>query len=989
MLVPSDESLVLAMLALNSELQLESGPRIAREFALVSRKEGARAWLVAKKNVICNDAVCYFDEENVRIASLILLKKKKKEIERSSMSGINVLGSILKRCAPRDVISRAAEQLYTVLLAVQETFQLCEKHSSAIESANRYYALMQELGLLQSRIVRTEQIDDALIQARNELRKNLVEAGDTLIREASSEQIESTIARLDASITSLEEMNVGDVELADVSIALEAYARWSTPEAMPEVDLAQQSVRELLPHFSELTQMLSELGSNLDREAQRLSEFGEQLTRKCKSTARTIRQYVGKIAEKQRLKAASVPVVSMRGAALSALQQLRRSASLLANVQQLLAHIEEDVTAAREWLSADPMDLVNQIDELLDERSRKETEHILQERARRPDPEKIKQAHEQFRIVSLQVESLRSKAYRVFLQHFPELLRHESVKEIIDGTDLLKQDRTLAFYDGKPEPLNDRVLRVQLNGQPFVLKRYTLQESDMKRLMREVQLLQHLRSDLIVQITALFYDGTNAYIEMPFYSGGTVSAWLDAKRSALEANKTLSATITRLAHELVSAVAFLHENGVVHCDVKPDNVFVGADDRSRLGDFDVSKASSERVNAAISNLKTLTRLHSAGTAMFAAPELMSDSVSNTFASDIYSCGLVILELIRPGIASKRPIDLRSIGSADLRQLLDLASKMISDNPSSRPSAPQALRHECFARLEMQRGLHTPLYWNALPDDERTTCVDVTKGMRDQFQEMMDASSVWVNPNNPKDCRLGQDAAHTIIAHKWENDGLRHGGFIVERVLRVENTQLWRNYENTRNNITKAMLSDARKGIITKPVRTEMGRDWHADLLGIHGDPSSGNEALLAHGTNLAALNKIIHEGFDQRVSEPGLFGYGTYFAENPSKSDEYASPTNDVHVMIFARVLLGVPFVHEGAARGTEVLVLPGKERHIRSILRAPYLENRQRAADSLHHIASRVSGKPSWPWKCSEYIAYHGMQAYPEFVVEYKRVPI
>jgi hypothetical protein len=169
------------------------------------------------------------------------------------------------------------------------------------------------------------------------------------------------------------------------------------------------------------------------------------------------------------------------------------------------------------------------------------------------------------------------------------------------------------------------------------------------------------------------------------------------------------------------------------------------------------------------------------------------------------------------------------------------------------------------------------------------------------------------------------------------------------------------------------------------------QEWQSTEFGLQCNKLAGaNEAYLLHGTGHAAVDKIISEGFDCRVGDTGYFGFGAYFAENASKSDEYTEANEyNERVMFLARVCLGVPFEHHDDARkNLQQSVHLHKKKELREIRRAPFLVEFDRPADSLVHIARRLSNNPkSWPWKNSEFIIYSPSQAYPEFLITYKRI--
>ena len=69
---------------------------------------------------------------------------------------------------------------------------------------------------------------------------------------------------------------------------------------------------------------------------------------------------------------------------------------------------------------------------------------------------------------------------------------------------------------------------------------------------------------------------------MPLYEQGTLREAIERGRLADRKNKV------RVARRLLSAVAFLHENGIVHRDVKGKNILVSRDGAVKLADFGVA-----------------------------------------------------------------------------------------------------------------------------------------------------------------------------------------------------------------------------------------------------------------------------------------------------------------------------------------------------------------------------------------------------------------
>ncbi|MBX3204537.1 MAG: protein kinase [Labilithrix sp.] len=128
------------------------------------------------------------------------------------------------------------------------------------------------------------------------------------------------------------------------------------------------------------------------------------------------------------------------------------------------------------------------------------------------------------------------------------------------------------------------------------------------------------------------------------------------------------------AWQLLSALQALHAEGVVHCDVKPDNVLVTSRGHVLLSDFGLaSHIASDGSPAEV-----------IGTPSYMAPERKRGAPER--ASDLYSVGVVLVEALT-GLARSR--DLRSCEALVDRRLLALVELLLSPDPSARPTAHEA------------------------------------------------------------------------------------------------------------------------------------------------------------------------------------------------------------------------------------------------------------------------------------------------------------
>ena len=127
--------------------------------------------------------------------------------------------------------------------------------------------------------------------------------------------------------------------------------------------------------------------------------------------------------------------------------------------------------------------------------------------------------------------------------------------------------------------------------------------------------------------------------------------------------------------QITDSVKFLHDNGVVHCDIKPGNILVDPSERAFLSDYGIALDRTRFPEAA----------HAAGTSGFLAPERLNGGEISA-QSDIYSLGIVLFSYLTGHLPTSP--DPRSI-SRDLNQipstLKHIVVKAISQNPEDRYS----------------------------------------------------------------------------------------------------------------------------------------------------------------------------------------------------------------------------------------------------------------------------------------------------------------
>ena len=159
-----------------------------------------------------------------------------------------------------------------------------------------------------------------------------------------------------------------------------------------------------------------------------------------------------------------------------------------------------------------------------------------------------------------------------------------------------------------------------------------------ERFRREIQLAAQLQHPNIVPVLSAGIADGLPYYTMPFVEGESLRACL-ARGDALPISQ-----VVRVLCDVASALSYSHEHGVVHRDIKPDNILLTKRD-ALVTDFGVAKAlsaSAERQRSA----GALTTLGLAlGTPAYMAPEQAAADPATDHRADIYALGAVAYEML--------------------------------------------------------------------------------------------------------------------------------------------------------------------------------------------------------------------------------------------------------------------------------------------------------------------------------------------------------
>jgi tetratricopeptide (TPR) repeat protein/predicted Ser/Thr protein kinase len=197
-----------------------------------------------------------------------------------------------------------------------------------------------------------------------------------------------------------------------------------------------------------------------------------------------------------------------------------------------------------------------------------------------------------------------------------------------------------------------------------------------KRFKQELLLARQVTHKNVVRIHDLGEIDGIKYITMPYIQGDDLSTVLHRE------GKLPIARALRLMRQIAGGVAAAHEAGVVHRDLKPPNIMIGAEDLALIMDFGISASANEAASGAI-----------VGTLEYMAPEQGTGAAVDGRA-DIYALGLILYEML----AGPRPTP-----STTVRDRIDAMKQRTTEGlPSVRSldeSIPPALDSVVMRCLE--------------------------------------------------------------------------------------------------------------------------------------------------------------------------------------------------------------------------------------------------------------------------------------------------
>jgi len=243
----------------------------------------------------------------------------------------------------------------------------------------------------------------------------------------------------------------------------------------------------------------------------------------------------------------------------------------------------------------------------------------------------------------------------------------------------------LAHDDRLDRNVAIKVMLPELAGDPVARERF----------LRESRSAAQIDHPHVVSIHDVGLDGGTPYLVMPFLDGRSLADRLGEEK-CLPTGEAL-----RIAQQIAAGLGAAHARGLVHRDVKPDNVFlIGPEQHVRLIDFGLAR------DTLLSGRSLTIDGTLLGTPAYMSPERISDGAIDGRA-DLFSLGVILYKMLSGrvpfegrtpaavliAIAKGKPPSLGTVAPGIDPEVADFVMRLIADEPDDRPANADAVAAE--------------------------------------------------------------------------------------------------------------------------------------------------------------------------------------------------------------------------------------------------------------------------------------------------------
>ena len=243
-------------------------------------------------------------------------------------------------------------------------------------------------------------------------------------------------------------------------------------------------------------------------------------------------------------------------------------------------------------------------------------------------------------------------------------------------------------------------VKERMTNKDFALKIINKSESNLdliNRMKEEIQILKKLSHENIVKYYGHLENSTQLFIKMEYLKYGNLETWMKKNKNISEEDASI------IIKQVLSAIAYLHQNQICHKDLKPENIMFSREN-------DISSIKIIDFGLSLQNFDSLCLSDYSGTLIYMAPEEI-ERKSYYLSVDIWSIGILMYMLLNKGehpfykekdnkesflknLKENKPLKFDNKISLMAKHLI---KKLLEYDPIKRYKASDALKHPWITR----------------------------------------------------------------------------------------------------------------------------------------------------------------------------------------------------------------------------------------------------------------------------------------------------
>eukprot|EP01155_Anaeramoeba_flamelloides_P025047 Anaeramoba_flamelloidesa812127_45.p1 GENE.a812127_45~~a812127_45.p1 ORF type:complete len:770 (-),score=203.95 a812127_45:13-2322(-) len=542
---------------------------------------------------------------------------------------------------------------------------------------------------------------------------------------------------------------------------------------------------------------------------------------------------------------------------------------------------------------------------------------------------------------------------------------------------------------------NSIVQRANWKGIDVAIKR--VYERDVKLFESEIATLSILNHRNVIRLLGSYVSESKEKkkefcLIMPFMKNGSLKEFIEKPDLSIYQNHQTNERKINLVKQIVDAMSYLHNSGILHLDLKPSNLLLNEDNDIKITDFGLSRPFFDEKSI------TMTGSLVIGTLDYMAPE-MRRSAKCSEKSDVYSFGILLYELFTGKKPSAGLFAVLRFPENVPQYIKELIMRCLDENPKRRPSFFKI--KEIISELNKEEDYYYKIdTFGLLSSKDCLKSIEIIKDKNNQ-----DVARLF-HLDSPH--AIGDSSTAAFLFLKAETCFYRFIGeqnqskYKVTQVTVIENPMLINRFEKER---LKLSLKYKNNSDFVSYHRKNNPNDLlgiqylqHLKDSGLLLTGNSESPIICYHGAKDEVIQSIAEKGLlNLSSTDPGYFGKCIWLTTNNSYSQYYQVLKRDqkkkserTFKLVMCWVLLGKPYPVTKVQLGRNLengydahyclVTYKKKTRDLFSNVQ----DFRNRPMKSYYPSTSEELTSTN---QCDEVGIFHPERILPCFVIEYKEI--